>query len=100
MTDHTPDVPINEYHDGEFYRQWDGISECARAHSIGYDTLKCLVATGYPLYWEDDVNITFDTPADSPYRYEMVGNPTKSRKTPQLIIDVLEAVTAESNGTC
>lgn len=99
MTDHTPDVPINEYHNGNFFKQWDGVSECARSHMIGYDILKCLVATGYPLYWQDSVVITFDTPADSPYRYEMVADPIKKRKLPQLIIDISDVV-AESNGMC
>lgn len=100
MTDHAPDVAINEYHNGNFFKQWDGIAECARSHAIGYDTLKCLIATGYPLYWQDAVTITFDTPADSPYRYEMVDDSNKNRKVPQLIVDVSDVVLAESNGTC
>lgn len=92
MTNHAPDIPINEYHDDAFFKQWDGIAECARAHVIGYDTLKCLVATGYPLYWQDSIRITFDTPADSPYRYEMVYDSAKNRKIPQLIIDASVAI--------
>lgn len=82
-----PQVYVNEYHNGAFVKSWDGVSECARAHFVSYDTIKCLIATGKALYWEDKVDITFDVPADSPYRYEMVDQ-GEGRKVPSLMIDV------------
>ncbi len=94
-----PQVYVNEYHNGEFYKAWDGISECARAHSVSYDTIKCLIATGNPLYWEDEKDITFDLPYDSPFEYRMeYVYPSDARKTPVLIIDAHSALSNAVNG--
>lgn len=84
---HEPPVSVNEYHNGRLVKSWDGVSECARAHYVSYDTIKCLIATGHPLYWEDGASITFDVPVDSPYRYEMV-DAGSGRKVPTLMVDV------------
>lgn len=92
-----PQVYVDEYHDGKFFRSWDGVSECARAHFVAYDTIKCLIATGKPLYWEDDVDITFDTPASSPYTYDMV-DMGEGRKVPTLIIDARKVLSNASHG--
>ena len=93
-----PQVYVNEYHNGAFVRSWDGVSECARHHYVSYDTIKCLIATGKPLYWEDGMDITFDLPADSPYRYEMVEGSESGRKVPVLVIDVPKAMSNDADG--
>lgn len=97
-TPREPQVFVNEYRDGKFVRIWDGVSECARGHFVSYETIKCLIATGKPLYWEDECSITFDLPPDSPYRYEMVKPKAEGRKVPILLIDVPKALSNGASG--
>lgn len=60
---------IIEYRNDKPYRTWNGIKACARAHGIGAEMLKCLIATGATLY--TDASISFDLDAECPYRYVM-----------------------------
>lgn len=82
------EVEIDEYRNGKYVRTWPGVSSCAKSHSVSYEVIKCLVATGNALYWEDEDSITFDLPQSSPYRYEMrYMTPRDKRKRAVLVYD-------------
>ena len=90
--DRSPCVPICEYSDGAYVRTYEGIAECAKSWAISTETVKYLCATGNPLYKQQSPTITFDTPADSPYTYELVRDEANGKMKPVLIIDVAKAM--------
>lgn len=82
------EIEVMEYRNGAYVRTWRSLRACAIAYGVGYEIIKCLIATGNALYWEDAVSITFDIPASSPYRYEMAYvNPGDARKHAKLILE-------------
>lgn len=80
-----PLVPINEYRNGALTIEWDSVTDAAKAHRVSYALIKTLCATGNPLPDQSD-SITFDTPYDSPYHYEMSDGPSGQKK-PLLVCD-------------
>lgn len=92
IKDRSPCVPICEYSDGAYIKTYEGIAECAKSWGISTETVKYLCATGNPLYKQQSPCITFDTPADSPYAYNLVFDESTGRSRPVLIIDVAMAM--------
>ena len=92
IKDRSPCVPICEYSDGAYIKTYEGIAECAKSWGISTETVKYLCATGNPLYKQQSPVITFDTPADGPYAYELVDDDKTGRKRPVLMIDVAMAM--------
>lgn len=80
-----PQIRVDEYHNGALFHQWDSITEAAKHHKVAYNLIKTLCATGNPLPIAEE-SITFDTPYDSPYHYEMSDGPSGQKK-PLLVCD-------------
>lgn len=80
-----PQVRVNEYRNGKLYYQWDSVTDAAKHHKVAYALIKTLCATGNPLP-NNNQSITFDTPYDSIYSYEM-RKLENGKIVPELVID-------------
>ena len=80
-----PQIRVDEYHNGALFQQWDSITEAAKPHKVAYNLIKTLCATGTPLPIAEE-SITFDTPYDSIYSYEM-RKLDNGKIVPELVID-------------
>lgn len=93
MSEYDPQIRVLEYKNGVFNRSWNGVSECARYHHIGFNLLKTLLATGSPL--PEDPAISFDLDLECPYHFELYTD-SNGRKKPRLVLEVQKAIGEEN----
>lgn len=61
-------IPVEEWR-GKNLTEWDSLSQCARAHGVGVETIKLLIHLGGSL----DGYAFFDLPIDAPYDTRQLG---------------------------
>ena len=89
MSEYDPQIRVLEYRNGVYTRDWNGVSECARHHHIGFRLLKTLLATGAPL--PTDPSTSFDLDPECPCHFEL-SKDDAGRRQPVLVLDVNKAI--------